>query len=53
MARLCEKCGKVGLRRIATSRHVKNLWRVKGSDDKKCVEIWALGTKRVDIFFMR
>jgi len=45
--------GNMGLRLIYNSKKVRSFWKAMGSNDKKTVEVWALGTKRVDIFFMQ
>lgn len=42
-----------GLRLLYDRDIVTARWRRLGSDDTKHIEVWALGPKRVDIFFLQ
>ena len=42
-----------GLTQVATRERVQQVWRRKGSDDTKHVEIWRTNDRRVDLFFLQ
>ena len=41
-----------GLTRLTSRESVHRRWRKRGSSDEKHVEVWALGGKKIDVFFL-
>lgn len=42
-----------GLRLYVTMEKVHERWRELGSEDTKHVEVWRLGRRRIDLFFLK
>lgn len=42
-----------GLTQVHGRSEVQARWRRRGSEDRKHVEVWRYGSKRVDLFFMQ
>ena len=43
---------EAGLKRIAGREKVHQVWRARGSDDGKHVEVWTYEGKKIDFFFL-
>ena len=49
---LIEALERAGLKRSIEREVVTRRWRRLGSEDRKHVEVWEYGNKRVDVFFL-